>query len=74
MIKVAIMGCGTIGSGVYEVIENNQAVLQKELGEEIRVAKILDLRSFPGTPYEKLVVNDISLWRPWAGQSRLISS
>ena len=51
MIKVAIMGCGTIGSGVYEVIENNQAVLQKELGEEIRVAKILDLRSFPGTPY-----------------------
>ena len=61
MIKVAIMGCGTIGSGVYEVIENNQAVLQKELGEEIRVAKILDLRSFPGTPYEKLVVNDISL-------------
>ncbi len=61
MIKVAIMGCGTIGSGVYEVIENNQAVLQKELGQEIRVAKILDLRSFPGTPYEKLVVNDINL-------------
>ena len=55
MIKVAIMGCGTIGSGVYEVIEENQAILKKELGDEIRVSRILDLREFPGTPYEKLV-------------------
>ncbi len=61
MIKVAIMGCGTIGSGVYEVIEGNQALLQKELGDEIRVTRILDLRSFPGTPYEKLVTPDFSV-------------
>ena len=60
MIKVAIMGCGTIGSGVYEVIEGNQEILQKELGEEIRVAKILDLRQFPGAPYEKIVTGDFS--------------
>ena len=60
MIKVAIMGCGTIGSGVYEVIEENQAILQKELGDEIRVSRILDLREFPGTPYEKLVTGDFS--------------
>ncbi|MBQ7536482.1 MAG: homoserine dehydrogenase [Stomatobaculum sp.] len=60
MIKVAIMGCGTIGSGVYEVIEKNQEILQKEIGDEIRVARILDLRQFPGTPYEKLVTGDFS--------------
>ncbi|KAB0576835.1 homoserine dehydrogenase [Fusobacterium naviforme] len=58
MIKAAIMGCGTIGSGVYEAVERNQAVIQRELGEELRIAKILDLRNFPGEPFEKLVVHD----------------
>ena len=58
MIKAAIMGCGTIGSGVYEAVERNQEVIQRELGEELRIAKILDLRNFPGEPFEKLVVHD----------------
>jgi homoserine dehydrogenase len=61
MIKAAIMGYGTIGSGVLEVIEENQAVLKKALGEEVKVSKILDLRSFPGTPAEKLLVHDFKM-------------
>jgi homoserine dehydrogenase len=58
MIKVAIMGYGTIGSGVFEVIQKNQNVLNKALGDKVEVKKILDLRSFAGTPAEKLVVHD----------------
>jgi len=58
MLQVAILGCGTIGSGVYEVIEQNQDLLQKELKQEIRVTRILDLRTFPGEPFEKLVTGN----------------
>ena len=55
MIQAAILGCGTIGSGVYEVIERNQEQIQKKLGQELRITKILDIRSFPGEPFEELV-------------------
>lgn len=60
MIKIAIMGYGTIGSGVLEVIRNNQEVLKKAVGDGVEVQKILDLRSFPGTPVEKLIVHDFN--------------
>lgn len=60
MIKIAIMGYGTIGSGVLEVIRNNQEVLKKAVGDGVEVRKILDLRSFPGTPVEKLIVHDFN--------------
>ena len=47
MIKIAIMGYGTIGSGVYEVLEQNQDVIAADVGQEIQVKYILDLRDFP---------------------------
>ena len=51
MIQVAVMGYGTVGSGVVEVIEKNKAEINKKSGEDIHIKYILDLRDFPGDPY-----------------------
>ncbi|MCD7726432.1 MAG: homoserine dehydrogenase [Clostridiales bacterium] len=58
MIQVAVLGYGTVGSGVVEVIETNKADINKKAGEELNVKYILDLRDFPGDPYEKKVIHD----------------
>ena len=58
-MKAAIMGYGTIGSGVYEVLDRNCKIVEKKAGEPIEVKYILDLREFPGTPIEKLVIHDV---------------
>ena len=49
MFNIAILGFGTVGSGVYEVIKENNALLKEKTGEDIAVKRILDLREFPGT-------------------------
>lgn len=61
MIKVAIMGYGTIGSGVYEVLETNREILACKVGQEIQVKYILDLRDFPGSPVEDKIIHDFSV-------------
>ena len=61
MIQVAVLGYGTVGSGVVEVIEHNNAEVSKRAGEEVHVKYILDLRDFPGDPYENKVVHDFQL-------------
>lgn len=58
MIQIAVLGYGTVGSGVVEVIETNKADINKKAGEELAVKYILDLRDFPGDPYESKVVHD----------------
>ena len=59
MIQVAVMGYGTVGSGVVEVIEKNKAEINKKSGEDIHIKYILDLRDFPGDPYADKVVHDV---------------
>lgn len=61
MIQVAVLGYGTVGSGVVEVIEKNKAEINKKSGEELNVKYILDLRDFPGDPYEYKVVHDVNM-------------
>lgn len=61
MIKIAVLGYGTVGSGVVEVIERNNAEVSRRAGEEISVKYILDLRDFPGDPYEDRVVHDFNV-------------
>lgn len=58
MAKVAVLGYGTVGSGIVEVIKTNQELINKRAGTEVDVKYILDLRDFPGDPYEELVVHD----------------
>ena len=58
MIKIAVLGYGTVGSGVVEVLQTNREKIQERIGEELEIKYVLDLREFPGTPVEKLVVHD----------------
>ncbi|MFR4352585.1 MAG: homoserine dehydrogenase [Roseburia sp.] len=58
MVEIAVMGYGTIGSGVVEVLDINRNSIAKRAGEEIRIKYILDLRDFPGDPMADRVVHD----------------
>ncbi|MBO4627259.1 MAG: homoserine dehydrogenase [Lachnospiraceae bacterium] len=57
-MKVAILGYGTVGSGVFDVIRQNHAVIEKRVGAPIEVKYVLDLRDFPGDPVEPYLVHD----------------
>ncbi len=59
MIQAAVMGYGTVGSGVVEVIEKNKMEINKKSGEDVNIKYILDLRDFPGDPYADKVVHDV---------------
>jgi len=61
MLNIAIMGFGTIGSGVFDVVNTNQAVLKQKLGENVNVKYVLDLRTFPGNPVESVLVHDVDV-------------
>lgn len=61
MIKVAIFGFGTVGSGVAEVLDENSEAIHKRTGLEIETKYILDLRDFPGSKYEAKVVHDVDI-------------
>ena len=58
MTKVAVLGYGTVGSGVVEVLQKNKESISRKLSQEIEVKYILDLREFPGDPNAELVVHD----------------
>ncbi|MCR5143764.1 MAG: homoserine dehydrogenase [Lachnospiraceae bacterium] len=57
-MKVAIMGYGTIGSGVAEVLEVNKDVIAKRVGEVLELKYVLDLRDFEGDPIADKIVHD----------------
>ena len=59
MVKIAVLGYGTVGSGVVEVIERNRELIEKRAGKRLEVKYILDIRDFPGDPYEDRIVHDV---------------
>ncbi|WP_343210407.1 homoserine dehydrogenase [Anaerolentibacter hominis] len=58
MINVAILGYGTIGSGVMEVLKLNHDSIARRVGQPVEVKKVLDLREFPGDPVMDILVHD----------------
>ena len=48
MAKIAVLGYGTVGSGVVEVLDTNSESIKKRAGESIEVKYVLDLKRFPG--------------------------
>ena len=58
MIKVAIMGFGTIGSGVAEVLDINKKSIAARVGDEVELKYVLDLRDFEGDPIQSKIVHD----------------
>lgn len=57
-MKIAVMGYGTIGSGVVEVLRINKDKIAQRSGEPVEVKYILDLREFPGDPMEDAIIHD----------------
>ena len=61
MVNIAVLGYGTVGSGVVEVIKTNQKSIDARVGEELRVKYVLDLREFPGDPVQEILVHDVNI-------------
>ena len=60
-MKIAIMGYGTIGSGVKEVLDMNRAQIEKKGGENIEIKYILARKEhIPGVE-DALVTTDFSV-------------
>ena len=59
MAKIAIMGFGTVGSGVLEVCRRNAASIARRAGEPVEVKYILDVRDFSNHPDAALFVKSI---------------
>ena len=61
MINIAVLGYGTVGSGVVEVINTNYASINKRAGQDINIKYVLDLREFPGDPVQEILVHDYNV-------------
>lgn len=61
MIYTAIMGHGTVGSGVAEILINSNDTVSKAVKEELCVKYILDLRDFEGLTYSDKFIKDFDL-------------
>ena len=61
MVNVAILGFGTVGSGVADVLTRNSAVIDQRVDGLVRLKYILDVRDFPDSPYKDLFVKDFSV-------------
>ena len=60
MVNVAILGFGVVGGGTAEVLTKNHDIIKEKTGSEICIKHILDLREFPGSPFESLITHDFS--------------
>lgn len=58
MVNVAVLGYGTVGSGVYDVLIKNKESISKKVGDEVVVKYVLDLREFPNDPVSEVLVHD----------------
>lgn len=58
MINIAVMGYGTVGSGVVEVVNTNGKRINQRIGEELNIKYVLDLKEFPGDPVQEKIVHD----------------
>ena len=61
MVNVAILGFGTVGSGVAEVLTTNGGLIDHRVDDLVRLKYILDVRDFPDSPYADLFVKDFAV-------------
>ncbi|MBR3767683.1 MAG: homoserine dehydrogenase [Clostridia bacterium] len=60
-MKIAVMGCGTVGSGVVDIIDNKSDLMIRSANENIEVKYILDIRDFSDSPLASRIVKDIDV-------------
>ncbi|HCW79717.1 MAG TPA: homoserine dehydrogenase, partial [Ruminococcaceae bacterium] len=51
MVEIAVMGYGTVGSGVVEVLTKHCEIIAKRAKEQIHIKYILDHKEFPDSPF-----------------------
>ena len=61
MVNVAILGFGTVGSGVAEVLTTNGGLIDHRVDDLVRLKYIVDVRDFPDSPYQGLFVKDFAV-------------
>ena len=61
MVNIAVLGYGTVGSGVVEVIHTNHERINQRIGDKLNVKYVLDLRDFPGDPIQEKLVHDFNV-------------
>lgn len=61
MMYAAIMGYGTIGTGVAEILETSREKIAGSAGQEICLKYVLDLREFPDSPVADRIVHDFEI-------------
>ena len=61
MVKVAILGYGTVGGGVAEILHKNGAHISQRVDNPVEVKYILTRRDYPGDPFEDKIVQDFSI-------------
>ena len=59
MIQIAIMGLGTVGTGVAKVVAENARQIERKLGEPLQVKTVL-VRHFKDGPYRQLMTDDFT--------------
>lgn len=79
MINIAVMGYGTVGSGVVEVIDTNGERIAQRIGDALNVKYVLDIRDFPEDPIQEKIIHDFetiisddeteSLWKSWENRA-----
>ncbi|MCI8398082.1 MAG: homoserine dehydrogenase, partial [Oscillibacter sp.] len=57
MIQIAIMGLGTVGTGVAKVVAENRRQIERKLGEPLEVKTIL-VRRYKDGPYRQLMTDN----------------
>ena len=57
-MRIAVLGYGTVGSGVVEVLEKNHDIISARAGKEIEVKYVLDLKDFSGQQIQEKIVHD----------------
>lgn len=58
MAAIAVLGYGTVGSGVVEVINTNRIDIESKAGQPIDIKYVLDLRDFPNDPVQKIITHN----------------
>ncbi len=59
---VAVMGYGTVGSGVVELIyKNHDSIVKKSMQDSLELKYILDIRDFPDSPYKDRFTKDFNI-------------
>lgn len=61
MKQIAILGFGTVGVGVADILRDNADVVAKNAGEAVELKYVVDLRDMPDSPYAAKMVKDFDL-------------